>query len=98
MAWAATAARSAAILPPIAALEAIDAGPFAHVVAVRRAAIEQILLQPRHNWTIGRILFSRLIRRGHLYVQAVFPEQAFLDADENGKVENRIVRSDTHQR
>ena len=81
-----------------AALDPVDAGPFADVVAVGGAAIEQVLLQPRHDRTVGSVLLARFVRSRHLHVQPVLAEQALLDADEHGQVENGIVRCDFHQR
>ena len=47
------------IAAALAALEAIDARPFADIVAVGGPAIEQILLEPRHERRLRMLSFSR---------------------------------------
>ena len=81
-----------AMLPPrAAALEPVDARPFADVVAVGRAAIEQLLLEPRHDRLADRVLLAVRVGGRESDVEPRFFEQAFLDADDDRQVENLVV-------
>ena len=74
-------------------LQPVDAGPFADIVAVGRTAIEHLLLQPRHDRTLDAVLLAVRIARRETNIEPGFFEQFFLDADDDRKIENRIVWS-----
>jgi hypothetical protein len=88
IAWAATAARSAAI----------DARPFADVVAVGGTAIEKILLEARHERRLRIVFFAVRIAGRKAHVEACLGEEPLLDADDDRQVEYRVVRRDADAR
>ena len=77
-----------------AALQAIDARPFADVVAVRGAAVEHMLLQAAHDGLADGILLAVGMRRAEFDVKAGGFEQSFLDGHDDWKVEHLVVRRD----
>jgi hypothetical protein len=90
IAWAATAA--------LAALQAIDARPFADIVAVGGTAIEKILLEARHERRLRIVFFAVRIAGRKAHVEARLGEESLLDTDDDRQVEYRIVRRDADGR
>jgi hypothetical protein len=74
-----------------AALQPIDARPFADVVAVGGPAIEKVLLEARHQWRLDAVLFPVRIGGGKADIKTGLGEQPFLDADDHRQVEDRVV-------
>src|SRR5262249_26068520 len=74
------------------ALQAIDARPFADIVAVGATAIEKVLLETRHERRPRIILFPVRIGGRKADIKACLGEELFLDADDHRQVEYRVVR------
>jgi len=74
-----------------AALQPIDARPFADVVTVRGSALEHLLFEPRHDGTFRAVVVAVGVGRGKRHVETGCIEKAFRDADDDWKIENRIV-------
>src|SRR5215813_13041268 len=75
----------------LAALQAIDARPFADVVGVGRTAIEKIFFQARHERRLHAVLFPVRVGGGKADIKARLGEEPLLDADDDRQVEYRIV-------
>src|SRR5262249_25275054 len=83
----------------LAALEAVDARPFADVVAVGGAAIEQVLLEPPHEGCRDRVLLLAVrMGRREADVEAGLCKKPLPDADDHRQVEHLIVVGDFHDR
>jgi hypothetical protein len=82
----------------LAALQAIDARPFADIVAVGGTAIEKILLEARHERRLRIVFFAVRIAGRKAHVEARLGEEALLDADDDRQVEDRVVRRDADGR
>jgi hypothetical protein len=88
--------RGDAAVAPRAALEPVDAGPFADVVAVGGAAVEQLFLEARHDGALRAVALAVGVGRGEGDVQAGRLEQAFLDPDDDRQVEYGVVGRDAN--
>jgi len=78
----------------LAALQAIDARPLAHVVAVGGAAFEHLFLQPLENRLLDAVALAVRVRGAEADVEPGASEQTFFDADDHRQVKHRIVRRD----
>src|SRR5262249_53260076 len=86
------------VVAGLVALQAIDARPFADVVAVGGTAIEKILLEARHERRLRIVFFAVRIAGRKAYVEARLGEESLLDADDDRQVEYRVVRRDADGR
>ena len=77
-----------------AALDPVDRRPFAHIVAVGRAALEHAFLEALENLALGRVALAILVGRRHRHVEPGLLEQPLLDADQHRQVEHRVVGGD----
>src|SRR5215213_3229543 len=75
------------------ALQSVDARPLADVVAVGCAAIEKLLLEPRHDRAGGGILLPVGMGGGEFDIESGLLKQFFLDAHNHWKVEDLVVGS-----
>jgi len=83
---------------PRAALQPVDARPFADIVGIGLGRIEQRLLQPRHHRLLGAVALAIGIGRGESHIEPGLLEQPLLDADDHRQIEDRIVGGDLDQR
>ena len=74
-----------------AAFQPVDARPFADVVAVRGPGLEHLLFESRHDRTFRFVLLAIGIGGRESDVQTGRVEQALLDADDDRKIEDRVV-------
>src|SRR5262249_5196489 len=86
------------VVAGLVALQAIDARPFADVVAVGGTAIEKILLEARHERRLRIVFFAVRIAGRKAHVEARLGEETLLDADDHRQVEYRVVRRDADGR
>src|SRR5262249_37687405 len=76
----------------LAALQAIDAGPFADIVAIGGTAIEKVLLDARHERRLRTVLFPIRVRGRKAHIKACLGKEPFLDADDHRQAQHRVVR------
>src|SRR5215471_1982344 len=75
-----------------ALLQPVDTGPFANIVAVGGTAIEHMFFQPRHHRALDAVLLTVRVSGRKTHIEPGLLEQFFLDANDDRKVEYRIVR------
>src|SRR5262249_57960532 len=91
-------ARRRYVAAALATLEPVDACPLAHIIRVSRATIELALLEARHESGLRVVPLAVRVGCREAHVEPGPGEQAFLDADDHGQVEDGVVRGDLDRR
>jgi len=81
-----------------AALQSVDAGPFADVVAVGRPALEEFFFEAGENRLLRAVLFPIGVGRREADIEPCFFKQAFFDGNNHRQVKHRIIRCDFYDR
>src|SRR5258707_15305151 len=102
IAWSAASAAATSqrcdVAAALAALQAIDARPFADIVAVGTTAIEKVLLDARHERRLHTVLFSIRVGGRKAHIKSCLREEPLLDANDHRQVEHRVVRRNFYRR